>query len=210
MQCKVLPVGQYEANCVILWSNPSKVWVIDPGSESDRIRTFLKSTGLRVGVVILTHGHFDHITAVNRVLAENPYTKGYMHSADDEFAFSPRNQMPPYPTTGRPVKLDVTKNNGDLISCGKLTARIIHTPGHTPGSWCLYFEQNKLLISGDTLFKGSIGRTDFPGGNMEEMEKSLQLLQQLPDETLVIPGHGPYTTIGHEKESNSYLRPPQE
>jgi len=206
MKCHVLPVGVYEANCAVVWDDPAKAWVIDPGADSQKIFAFLKKEGLQVGAVVLTHAHFDHISALNEVLAEYPSAAVYLHGKDEPFAFSSLNQMPPYSVTQRPAALDMSKQDGDTLECGGLTAKIIHTPGHTPGSWCLHFEAHKLLVAGDTLFNGSIGRTDFPGGSMAAMEASLQTLKQLPDDTRVIAGHGPATTIGHEKRTNPYLR----
>jgi len=202
----VLPVGLYEANCVVLWDDPAEAWVIDPGADSKRIFAFLKKEGLQVGAVVLTHAHFDHVSALNEVLAEYPSVKVFLHGADEPFAFSPLNQMPPYSSTQKPATLDTSKRDGDTITCGGLIAKVIHTPGHTPGSWCLHFEADNVLVTGDTLFNGSIGRTDFPGGSMDEMEVSLQVLKKLPDDTQVIAGHGPSTTIGHEKQNNPYLR----
>jgi len=206
MKWFVLPVGQYETNCVVVWNDPSKVWVIDPGADCARIMARLKKEGLSVGAVVLTHGHFDHISAVNAVLAESPPSPVYMHQKDEEFAFSILNRMPPYPETRRPTTLNAARQDGGVIICGGLAAKIFHTPGHTPGSWSLLFVVDKVLLTGDTLFKGSIGRTDFPGGNMDAMKKSLQTLMRLPDELRVIPGHGPQTILGHEKKNNPYLR----
>ena len=204
MNYEVLPIGPYEANCSILWEDPAQAWVIDPGADGADILGFMKKRGLKAGVIVLTHGHFDHVSAVNEVLAQFPVPV-YLHKDDATFAFSPMNAMPPYRPTARPATLKTDKADGDTLACGGLTAKLLHTPGHTPGGWCLYFESEKLLVAGDTLFAGSIGRTDFPGGNQDQMEASLQRLKGLPDDTRVICGHGPQTTIGIEKRSNPYL-----
>lgn len=204
MTYEVLPIGPYEANCSILWDDPAQAWVVDPGADGPVILDFLKKRGLTVGVVVLTHGHFDHVSAVNEVLALHPVPV-YLHKADAAFAFSPMNAMPPYRPTAQPATLKSDKADGDTLACGGLTAKLIHTPGHTPGGWCLYFEREKLLVAGDTLFAGSVGRTDFPGGSWDKLEASLQRLKALPDDTRVICGHGPQTTIGIEKRSNPYL-----
>ena len=205
MNFEVLPLGPFEANCSILWGDPSQAWVVDPGADSEEILGFLEKKGLGVGVVVLTHGHFDHISAVNEVLAKYPVS-AYLHAEDAAFAFSPMNAMPPYLPTRRPATLATEKRDGDLLACGGLTARLIHTPGHTPGGWCLSFESERLLVAGDTLFAGSVGRTDLPGGDWEVMAASLQRLKALPDDTRVICGHGPMTTIGVEKRSNPYFQ----
>lgn len=204
MKYDVLPVGAFESNCCILWEDPALAWVIDPGADSGAILGFLNKRGLKVGVVVLTHAHFDHISALNEILAVYPVPV-YLHPEDAVFAFSPLNAMPPYSSTARPATLVTDKKDGDTLACGGLTAEILHTPGHTPGGWCLYFEKDNLLVAGDTLFAGSVGRTDFPGGSMAKLEASLQRLKKLPDNTRVICGHGPLTTIGAEKRSNPYL-----
>ena len=204
MRYEVLPVGPYEANCSVLWEDPAQAWIVDPGADSATVLGVLKRHGLKPALVVLTHAHFDHISALNEILAAAPVPV-YMHAADAAFAFSPMNAMPPYGTTARPATLVTDKRDGDTLACGGLAAKLIHTPGHTPGGWCLYFEQDKLLVAGDTLFAGSVGRTDFPGGSWEELEASLQRLKALPEDTRVICGHGPQTTIGEEKRSNPYL-----
>ena len=204
MNYEVLPIGPYEANCAILWDDPLQAWIIDPGADSEAILRFMEKRGLKAGVVVLTHGHYDHVSALNEILAQFPVPV-YLHRDDAAFAFSPLNAVPPYPATAKPATLKTDKDDGDTLACGGLTAKLIHTPGHTPGGWCLYFEAEKLLVSGDTLFAGSVGRTDFPGGSWEELESSLQKLKALPDDTRVICGHGPLTTLGNEKRSNPYL-----
>lgn len=204
MNTLLLPLGLYAANCVILWKDPQQAWLFDPGQDAEDIIATLKKNNLHVGVIVLTHAHFDHISALSRVLAYNP-APVYLHKDDEAFAFSALNQMPPYTSTKRPDSLDTTKDDGDTLSCGGLTATFIHTPGHTPGSWCTYFAEEKLMVTGDTLFAGSIGRTDFPGGSMEEMTESLAKLKKFPDETRILCGHGPVSTLGQEKKTNPYL-----
>jgi len=200
----VMPVGLYQANCVIVWNDPQQAWLFDPGQELDDILAVLKKENLKLGVIILTHAHFDHISAVNGLLAHHP-APVYLHAADVPIAFSPMNQMPPYSSTKRPSSLDTTKGDGDSLTCGGLTGTFLHTAGHTPGSWCILFKSENLMVTGDTLFAGSIGRTDFPGGSMEKMEASLQKLKQLPDTIRILCGHGAESTLGEEKKTNPYL-----
>jgi len=204
MNTKTLAVGPYEVNCTILWDNPEKAWVIDPGYDAEEILAILEKNGLTLGMVVLTHSHFDHISALNQILAGR-HVPVYLHRADEAFAFSPLNAMIPYSPTSRPASMIFDKDDGDTLECGGVKARIITTPGHTPGGWCLYFEDENLLIAGDTLFAGSVGRTDLPGGNWDTLAASLQKLKALPDATRVICGHGPETTIGIEKKNNPYL-----
>lgn len=205
MHYEVIPVGAYEANCCLLWDDPGQAWVVDPGADGAAILAVMKRLGLTAGVMVLTHGHFDHISALGEILNVYPVPV-HLHADDAAFAFSPMNVMPPYyPMTARPAQLTTDKQDGDSITCGGLTATVISTPGHTPGGWCLYFETDGILVAGDTLFAGSVGRTDFPGGDWQEMNASLQRLKALPDDTRVLCGHGPLTTIGAEKRNNPYL-----
>jgi len=204
MHVEAIPVGPYEANCVLLWADSSQAWVVDPGADGGVILKRLETLGLTPALVALTHGHFDHISALTALLARYPVPV-YLHAQDVAFAFSPMNAMFQYPPTAKPATLRSDKDDGDELACGGLTARIIHTPGHTPGGCCYYFESEKLLVAGDTLFAGSVGRTDFPGGDWGELKDSLARLMALPEETRVVCGHGPATTIGAEKRSNPYV-----
>ncbi|MDD4101869.1 MAG: MBL fold metallo-hydrolase [Kiritimatiellae bacterium] len=204
MRYEIMPVGVYGANCVILWDDPACAWVVDPGARGAAILGRMRNLSLRPGVVVLTHAHFDHISAVNEIVAEFSVPV-YLHAADEAIAFSPLNAMPPYPATSRPSTLVTDKAEGDTLAYGGLEARILHTPGHTPGGWCLLFEKDGLLVAGDTLFAGSVGRTDFPGGDGRQLAESLKKLTALPGETQVICGHGSMTTIEREIRDNPYL-----
>lgn len=204
MQYDVIPVGPYGANCCIVWDDPALAWVIDPGADGPKILGLMRKKGLKAGAVFLTHAHFDHISAVNEILGEFPVPV-YLHADDAAFAFSAMNAMPPYRPTRRPATLVTDRKAGDTLACGGLSAKILHTPGHTPGGCCLYFAADGLLVAGDTLFAGSVGRTDFPGGSWDELKASLEKLKALPDDTRVMCGHGPMTTLGAEKRSNPYL-----
>ncbi len=199
MERLTIEVGSYGVNCSIL-SREGLAWIVDPGNEGARIRELLAKKGLEPAAVLLTHAHFDHITGVADLQAAFPDLPVYVHPADRPMFGHPFNQMPPeYPSIGVPKNL---KNAGELALPG---IEVIHTPGHTPGGVCYYVQDLSTLLSGDTLFAGSIGRTDFPGGNMTQMLESLKRLMNLPEDTLVIPGHGSKTTIGDEKRTNPYL-----
>ena len=198
-----LEVGAYAVNCTIL-SVDGKAWIVDPGSEGLLIAAQLKKLALEQGGILLTHGHFDHIGAVNDLQRRFPGLPVYVGEKDIPVLTHPFNQMPPdYPAITKPTDLVGLKED-DAID-GLPGVQVIATPGHTPGGVCYHFPERKLLLSGDTLFAGSVGRTDFPGGDMATLMASLAKLVKLPDDTVVIPGHGPQTTIGDEKSSNPFL-----
>ena len=198
MERLTITTGSFEVNCSILSEN-GRAWIVDPGGEAERIISLLDKKGLEAAGILLTHAHFDHIGAVNALQAAFPDIKLTVHSNDLPVITHPMNCMPPdYPPVAMPKNIIGTT---DAPGC-----EIIETPGHTPGGVCYYFPAEKLLLAGDTLFAGSVGRTDLPGGNMATLMRSLAKLTSLPDDTLVIPGHGMHTTISAEKASNPFLR----
>ncbi len=201
-----LPTGPLEVNCYIVGCEKTrKAAVIDPGGHAQAILKRLEKHNLTLDVVINTHGHFDHIGG-NRELIEKSGVKLLIHAADrflidnvPEHARMFGIMAEPSPAPDRELV------DGDTIQVGELTIKVIHTPGHTPGGVCLLVDGH--LVVGDTLFNGSIGRTDLPGGSFEQLIASIhERLFPLPDETQVFPGHGPATTIGREKTFNPFLR----
>lgn len=207
MQKKILPLGAIAANCIVLWNEGSSdCWIVDPGQDADDLVAFLDGQGLTPSLVALTHGHFDHIDAVPGLLSRWPRLPVHVGPGDVPMLGHPQNAWPPdYPLAPKPATLVADLADGYELSGGGLSAKILSTPGHTPGSVCLYFEPEHLLLSGDTLFAGSCGRTDFPGGSMPQMRASLKRLAALPPDTDVIAGHGMPTTIGREVASNPYM-----
>ena len=201
MERLTIQVGGFEVNCSILSEN-GKAWIVDPGQEPKRIIDTLAKKGLEPAAILLTHAHFDHISAIPGLLEKFPDLPVYVHQKDAPMFGHPLNQLPPeYPSFAKP------KNLANLNSLDSLEGlEILETPGHTPGGVCYHFPAAKLLLSGDTLFAGSVGRTDLPGGDMATLMDSLQKLTALPDDTLVIPGHGPHTTIAAEKRGNPFLQ----
>ena len=203
MERLTIQVGGFEVNCSILSEN-GKAWIVDPGQEADRIVDLLAKKGLEPAAILLTHAHFDHICGIPGLLEKFPDLPVYVHEKDVPMIGHPLNQLPPeYP----PVEgLKGSRSLRGLRGFEGLEVEIIETPGHTPGGVCYYFPKNKLLLSGDTLFAGSVGRTDLPGGDMATLMDSLQKLVALPDDTLVIPGHGMHTRIALEKSGNPFLQ----
>ena len=200
MQKNTITVGTFEVNCTILsWGD--KAWIVDPGSEAAKIADLLAKANLTPEAILLTHAHFDHIGAIPALQERWPGLPVYVHPEDDMVLTHPLNSFPPdYPPIDRPKDIKST-----LTLDGVNGVTVIETPGHTPGGVCYYFAEDKLLLSGDTLFCGSIGRTDLPGGDFATLKASLRRLTVLPDDTTVIPGHGVFTTIGYEKDSNPFL-----
>jgi len=201
MERTTLQVGTFDVNCSIL-SQDGKSWIVDPGSEARRILSFLHEKQLSPAGVLLTHAHFDHIGGIPELQAAFPDLPVFVHP-DDVAAFThPMNRLPPdYPAIGMPENIqDVTRTS----ELGFLS--IIETPGHTPGGVCYYLPAERLLLSGDTLFAGSVGRTDLPGGDMSTLRHSLERLKSLPPDTRVIPGHGMFTTINDELAGNPFLQ----
>ena len=208
MERTTLQVGGFEVNCSILSEN-GKAWIVDPGQEGARIVKLLAEKRLTPQAILLTHAHFDHIGAIPALQAAYPDLPVYVHGNDLKVINHPLNQLPPeYPTLEGKVK-----NLKELKELrGVSDVEVIETPGHTPGGVCYYFAPSTkhqapgTLLSGDTLFAGSVGRTDLPGGDMATLMGSLEKLKTLPDETVVIPGHGMFTTIGDEKRGNPFLQ----
>ena len=204
---EIIPVGPLQCNCSVIGDESTREGlVIDPGDDIEEVLTLVRKHNLKVKQIVITHAHIDHVggamklraaTGAAILLNQNDYALLKMLDAQAAWI----GVAPP----GK-VEIDHSVAQADSIKTGSLSADVIHTPGHTEGSICLYFPAEKKLIAGDTLFAGSIGRTDLPGGSFEKIISSLhEKVLALPDDTVVIPGHGPLTTIGEERESNPFL-----
>tara|TARA_A200000113_G_scaffold46899_1_gene38293 strand:+ start:882 stop:1505 length:624 start_codon:yes stop_codon:yes gene_type:complete len=207
MNTDCIVTGAYQENCYILWDENRDTVIVDPGDNADEIIHFIASRKLSVSGYLCTHGHADHISALHDVHTQFPAPIA-MHTLDWQWAFDEINQSPPYYSV--PAKPDtpsyVALETQHQWSIGSFTFDILHTPGHTPGSCTLHFTSEQIAIVGDTLFKGSCGRTDLPGGNAVHLKESLRKLRKLSPETIVLSGHGESTTIGHEINTNFYMQ----
>ncbi len=201
---KIIPTGDYQANAYILYEG-SKACIIDPGHEGQVL--LLELEGLELEAIILTHRHCDHVGAA-QFIKDKTGAPIYIHEADLEAAKSPKefaytgvvNGFTPGPIKGA----DVVLKDGDEIKLSFTSLKVLHTPGHTTGGICLYNEHD--IFTGDTLFTGSMGRTDFESGNQIQMFKSLIKLSKLNEGLKVYPGHGESTSIKKEKETNQFMR----
>lgn len=205
---EILAVGPLQCNCSILGDETSReAIVVDPGGDISRIVAILQKHGLTVKQIIITHAHIDHIAGAAQLkqltgapILYNQLDLPLVKMMDLQAGWLgiPTPEVPPP---------DDTLDEGKIIAVTGLTGSILHTPGHTEGSVCLYLPRESLLLAGDTLFAGSIGRTDLPGGDQRKILASIrESLLPLPLDTTVIPGHGPRTTIGAERESNPFLQ----
>ncbi len=209
MLLESFPVGPLACNCTILGDEATReAIVIDPGDDVSRIHKRLTDQGLRLKQILVTHGHIDHVggalklkrlTGAPIYLNENDLPQ--LDIMEEQASWLGLGKAP---ETAPP---DEGLAEGQIVGLEHYPAQVLHTPGHTQGSVCLHFAPLNLLVAGDTLFAGSIGRTDFPGGDSDQMMASLHTrLLALPDETRVLPGHGPGTTIGEERASNPFLQ----
>lgn len=205
MTLRTLCLGALDTNCYIVWDESRAAMIVDPADEADKILSVVAAEGLNVVAVVLTHVHFDHMLAAEAVGAAVGAPL-YVGCGDEAALADPIRNLSGVFEMCPPVciKADKILREADTILVGELTFTVMETPGHTPGCICLLCDD--VLFSGDTLFYDSIGRVDFPGGNVPDMLASLRRLASLPQSTQVYSGHGPATTIGREVAHNPYLQ----
>lgn len=204
---ETLVVGQLGVNCFVLADGETKEGVVvDPGDETEAILALVRNKGIRVKYILNTHGHFDHVGG-NRRMVEATGATLMIHQGDEPYFSRASRSATMYGLKAEDSPAPAAYlTDGQTITFGSCELRVIHTPGHTPGGCCFHLPAEGKLISGDTLFADSIGRTDLPGGSQEQLVSSIRSkLLVLPAETRVYPGHGPETTIGYEKSHNPYL-----
>ena len=206
MKVMTMVLGPIGTNCYVIRKEDEKeVLIVDPASQAALIEQKLDELGAVPAATLLTHGHFDHIGAVDG-LRERYGCPVYALRQEKETLQDPSLNQSLYHGASITVEADQYLTDGQELKAGPFTLKVLHTPGHTPGGTCYYMEDEKVLFSGDTLFCESVGRTDFPGGSMSALVRGIrEKLMTLPDETVVCPGHGPASTIGHEKAYNPFL-----
>jgi hydroxyacylglutathione hydrolase len=204
---EILPVGVLQCNCSIFGDEQTREGlVVDPGDDIEAVLAIVRKHGLTVKAIVITHAHIDHIGGAQKMKAATG-APVYMNPNDAELQAMMDVQAgwlgmrPP-----EPVEIDSAAKDGDRLTVGASDVHVLHTPGHTQGSICLWMPAEETLVAGDTLFRDSIGRTDLPGGDGRQILRSIHdKLLALPEQTVVVPGHGATTTIGREKQFNPFV-----
>ena len=196
-----IPVGQIDTNCYLIGDEEAGVCAVaDPGGSPERVLAMIEKSGLEPRMILLTHGHWDHVGAILALLEKWPELPVYAHEKE----LCPADEPNPHYFFPHAGKNQRTYGEGDVLTLGGLTLRVLHTPGHSAGSVVILVED--VMLAGDTLFAGSCGRCDLPGGSEEDMMRSLRRLARLEGDYKVCPGHGPLSTLARERQTNPYMR----
>ncbi|MGG4549635.1 MBL fold metallo-hydrolase [Rossellomorea marisflavi] len=208
MEWKQIPLGPLQTNCYVVWNDEKDCLIFDPGGNADTLIRWLEKEGLTPVAILLTHAHFDHIGAVDDV-RDRFGIPVYVHEKEAQWLIDPSLNgsvlfMMEDKISARAADYILTDEQSLVI--GSFHLNLFHTPGHSPGSISYYMRDEQIVVAGDTLFMGSIGRSDLPGGDPQQLLASIHdHLLTLPEETIVLPGHGPETSIGHEMDGNPFL-----
>ena len=210
MKYQILPVTSYQQNCSLIWCEISKkAALVDPGGDSEQLLAAIKQQGVTLEKLLLTHGHLDHVGAAKRLSEQLQIPIIGPHRADEFWlqALPQQAQRFGFPDS-QAFQPDQWLEDGDSVAVGEQSLQVIHCPGHTPGHVIFHHNTTQLAFVGDVLFQGSIGRTDFPQGDYDTLINSIQnKLLPLGDDVTFIPGHGPCSTLGHERQFNPFLNP---
>ena len=209
MFLECVAVGDLEANCFVICDEETKIGaVIDPGEYTEEVKNAIKNSGMeKLGYILCTHGHFDHVTGAVKIKKEYPDAKICIGKEDSlylEDGFLSLASM--FNVDFEPCKSDVEFSHGDCFSIGNINVKIHSAPGHTPGGVLYVLEDERIIFTGDTLFCGSVGRTSFKGGSTMELMKTLLKIKEFSDDFVIYTGHGESSTIGYEKRTNMFLR----
>lgn len=206
MELKQLIVGSLGTNCYLMLNSDTKeIIAVDPGGSPMKIQQTIEEMDGKLKTILLTHGHFDHILAIPELLDAYEDVKVYACAAEEDLLASPAKNCTSMIGRSCIIEPDVVVRDGDKLDLAGIQIEVIATPGHTKGSCCYYLPEEKILLSGDTMFAESVGRTDLPTGNMGELVRSIRrLIEMLPGETIVYPGHAHSTSIEHEKRYNPF------
>ena len=207
LQAAIIPVTAFQQNCSLIWCTATmKGALVDPGGDLDRLKLALEKTGVTLEKILVTHGHMDHCGQAGVLAREMGVPIEGPHEADRFWISRLGEDGARFGMHGEVFEPDRWLHDGDTVTVGEVTLNVIHCPGHTPGHVVFHYPQGHFAIVGDVLFQGSIGRTDFPLGNHQDLIDSITLkLWPLGEDTTFVPGHGPTSTFGQERKTNAYV-----
>ncbi|TYA31203.1 MBL fold metallo-hydrolase [Aggregatibacter actinomycetemcomitans] len=210
MNIEIIPVTAFQQNCSLIWDDKKNAAIIDPGGEADKLIKRIEELGLNLQAILLTHGHLDHVGATEKVKQQFNVPILGSNSKDDYWFKGLPQQSEKFGMLFEVATFEPDRwldKEGEILTIGDFTFEVLHLPGHTPGHIGFIEHQKRVAFTGDVLFKSGIGRTDFPGGSYDEIIASIrEKLYRLDDDMIIVPGHGPYTTIGIEKQTNPYVK----
>ena len=207
LQAAIIPVTPLQQNCTLMWCTATnKGALVDPGGDLHKLKDAVRQTGVDLEKILITHGHIDHCGEAGKLAKELGLPIEGPHEDDRFWIDRLGEDGAKYGVAGEPFEPDRWLTDGDTVTVGNLTLNVIHCPGHTPGHVIFHHAPSRLAIVGDVIFQGSIGRTDFPRGNHQDLLDAItQKLWPLGDDTTFVPGHGPTSNFGHERKTNAFV-----